>query len=91
MRKVIALYTKKEKLQLLNQSLSQIVVNAVNNNNNNNIVNKDKENYPEDCIGIIKSVVPEATDVTVNPIKFRVKTLDGVITVTFKDGSFVEV
>lgn len=87
MRKVIALYTKKEKLQLLNQSLSQIVVNAVNNN----IVNKDKENYPEDCIGIIKSVVPEATDVTVNPIKFRVKTLDGVTTVTFKDGSFVEV
>lgn len=87
MRKVIALYTKKEKLQLLNQSLSQIVVNAVNNN----IVNKDKENYLEDCIGIIKSVVPEATDVTVNPIKFRVKTLDGVITVTFNDGSFVEV
>lgn len=87
MRKVIALYTKKEKLQLLNQSLSQIVVNAVNNN----IVNKDKENYPEDCIGIIKSVVPEAIDVIVNPIKFRVKTLDGVITVTFKDGSFVEV
>ena len=86
MRKVIALYTKKEKLQLLNQSLSQIVVNAVNN-----IVNKDKENYPEDCIVIIKSVVPEAIDVTVNPIKFRVKTLDGVITVTFKDGSFVEV
>lgn len=86
MRKVIALYTKKEKLQLLNQSLSQIVVNAVNN-----IVNKDKENYLEDCIGIIKSVVPEATGVTVNPIKFRVKTLDGVITVTFKDGSFVEV
>lgn len=86
MRKVITLYTKKEKLQLLNQSLSQIVVNAVDNT-----VNKDKANYPEDCIGIIKSVVSEATDVTVNPIKFRVKTLDGIITVTFKDGSFVEV
>lgn len=86
MRKVITLYTKKEKLQLLNQSLSQIVVNAVDNT-----VNKDKANYPEDCIGIIKSVVPEATDVTVNPIKFMVKTLDGIITVTFNDGSFVEV
>ncbi len=86
MCKVITLYTKKEKLQLLNQSLSQIVVNAVDNT-----VNKDKANYPEDCIGIIKSVVLEATDVTVNPIKFRVKTLDGIITVTFKDGSFVEV
>lgn len=86
MRKVITLYTKKEKLQLLNQSLSQIVVSAVDNT-----VNKDKANYPDDCIGIIKSVVPEATSVAVNPIKFRVKTLDGVITVTFKDGSFVEV
>lgn len=86
MSKVITLYTKKEKLQLLNQSLSQIVVSAVDNT-----VNKDKANYPDDCIGIIKSVVPEATDVNVNPIKFRVKTLDGVITVTFKDGSFVEV
>lgn len=86
MRRVIALYTKEEKLQLLNQSLSQIVVNAVNNT-----VNQDKGNYPGDCIGIIKSVVPEAIDVTVNPIKFRVKTLDGIITVTFKDGSFVEV
>ena len=86
MHKVITLYTKKEKLQLLNQSLSQIVVSAVDNT-----VNKDKANYPDDCIGIIKSVVPEATDITVNPIKFRVKTLDGIITVTFKDGSFVEV
>lgn len=86
MRKVITLYTKKEKLQLLNQSLSQIVVSAVDNT-----VNKDKANYPDDCIGIIKSVVPEATDITVNPIKFRVKILDGIITVTFKDGSFVEV
>ena len=86
MRKVITLYTKKEKLQLLNQSLSQIVVSAVDNT-----VNKDKANYPDDCIGIIKSVVPEATDITVNPIKFRVKPLDGIITVTFKDGSFVEV
>lgn len=86
MRRVIALYTKKEELQLLNQSLSQIVVNAVNNT-----VNKDKANYPDDCIGIIKLVVPKAFDVTVNPIKFKVKTLDGVITVTFKDGSFVEV
>ena len=86
MRKVITLYAKKEKLQLLNQSLSQIVVNAVDNT-----VNKDKANYPKGCIGIIKSVVPEATSVTVNPIKFRIKTLDGIITVTFKDGSFVEV
>ena len=86
MRKVITLYTKKEKLQLLNQSLSQIVVNAVDNT-----VNKDKANYPKVCIGIIKSVVPEATNITVNPIKFRIKTLDGIITVTFKDGSFVEV
>lgn len=79
MRKVITLYTKKEKLQLLNQSLSQIVVSAVDNT-----VNKDKANYPDDCIGIIKSVVPEATDITVNPIKFRVKTLDGIITVTLR-------
>lgn len=86
MRKVITLYTKKEKLQLLNQSLSQIVVSAVDNT-----VNKDKANYPKGCIGTIKSVVPEATDITVNPIKFRVKILDGIITVTFKDGSFVEV
>ena len=86
MRKVITLYTKKEKLQLLNQSLSQIVVNAVDNT-----VNKDKANYPKGCIGIIKSVVQEATNITVNPIKFRIKTLDGIITVTFKDGSFVEV
>lgn len=86
MRKVITLYTKKEKLQLLNRSLSQIVVNAVDNT-----VNKDKANYPKDCIGIIKSVVPEATNITVNPIKFRIKTLDGIITVTFNDGSFVEV
>ena len=86
MRKVITLCTKKEKLQLLNQSLSQIVVNAVDNT-----VNKDKANYPKGCIGIIKSIVPEATDITVNPIKFRIKTLDGIITVTFKDGSFVEV
>lgn len=86
MRKVITLYTKKEKLQLLNQSLSQIIVNAVDNT-----VNKDKANYPKGYIGIIKTVVPEATDITVNPIKFRIKTLDGIITVTFKDGSFVEV
>lgn len=86
MRRVVVLYTKEKELQLLNQSLSQIVVNAVNNT-----VNKDKANYPDDCIGIIKSVVPEATDVTVNPIKFRVKTLDGIITVAFKDGSFIEV
>ena len=86
MCKVITLYTKKEKLQLLNQSLSQIVVNAIDNT-----VNKDKANYPKGCIGIIKSVVPEATKITVNPIKFRIKTLDGIITVTFKDGSFVEV
>lgn len=86
MRKVITLYTKKEKLRLLNQSLSQIVVNAVDNT-----VNEDKANYPKGCIGIIKSVVPEATDITVNPIKFWIKTLDGIITVTFKDGSFVEV
>lgn len=86
MRKVITLYTKKEKLQLLNQSLSQIVVNAVDNT-----VNKDKANYPKGCIDIIKSVVPEATNITVNPIKFRIKTLYGIITVTFKDGSFVEV
>ena len=49
MRKVIALYTKKEKLQLLNQSLSQIVVNAVNN-----IVNKDKENYSNNMKEIFK-------------------------------------
>lgn len=86
MRKVITLYTKKEKLQLLNQSLSQIVINAVDNT-----VNKDKANYPKGCIGIIKTVVPEVTDITVNPIKFRINTLDGIITVTFKDGSFVEV
>lgn len=86
MRKVVVLYTKEKELRLLNQSLSQIVLGAVENT-----IKHHGEEVHKSCIDIVKSIVPEATDVTVNPIRFMVKTLDGKITVTFKDGSFVEV
>lgn len=85
MRRVSDTYTKEEKLCLLNHSLSQVVVNAAEKTINEfNIVPSIRYS------AMIKSMVPGAMNIELNPVSFLVATSDGDMKVTFKDGLFIE-
>lgn len=80
------MYDKKQRLRLMNQSLCQVVLTTVEHT-----IEKDGVPSYVRCVDVIKSVVPECSNISVNPIRFDVMTSEGVMTVTFKDGVFLEV
>lgn len=79
------MYNKEQRLKLMNQSLCQVVLTTVEHT-----VEKDGEPSYVRCAEVIRSVIPECSNISVNPIRFDVMTSEGVMSVVFKDGVFSE-
>lgn len=81
----LKVYNKEQRLKLMNQSLCQAVLTTVEHT-----IEKDGEQSYVRCAEVIQSVVPECSNISVNPIRFDVMTSEGVMSVVFKDGVFSE-
>ena len=77
------LQSKRRALNTLNKSLHLVIFKAIEDT----VLKGDKDK----CVELIQLAIPEATDIELNPISFKVKTIEGLIKVRYFKGTFIEV
>lgn len=77
------LQSKKRVLNALNQSLHIIIFKAIEDT--------VAEGNNDKCAELIQLAIPEATDIELSPISFKVKAIEGSIKIRYFNGNFIEV
>lgn len=78
--------SKLEELKFLNEGTNLSALKSIDNV----LDRKMKTLNPEYVASIISTIVPEAEDIKLNPIRFSVETTDGLLTVKYEKGKVTE-